>query len=69
MTTSKSSIIDLIATTNTNNIYQAGVIKTRISDHYMVFCIRKFGGAHKKQHVRNEKFDEQIFYDEAASLP
>ena len=44
----------------------------------MVFCILKFRGAHNKQHKKQHKFiscrrmkhfDEQKFYDEAASLP
>ena len=77
-TTSTYSIIHHIATTNINNIHQSGVIKTCISDHYMVFCILKFRGAHNKQHKMQHKFiscrrmkhfDGQKFYDEAASLP
>ena len=52
-TTSTSSIINDIATTNINNIHQSGVIKTCISDHYMVFCVLKFRGAHNKQQKRS----------------
>ena len=53
-------------------------LKTCISDHCMVFCILKFRGAHNKQHKKQQKFiscrrmkhfDEQKFYEEAASLP
>ena len=76
-TTSRSSIIDHIATTTINNIHQSGVSTTCINDHYMVFLILKFRGAHNKQHKKKHKFiscrrmkhfDEQKFYDEAASL-
>ena len=77
VTISTSFIIYHIATTNTNNIYQSGVIKRCISDHYIVFCIRKIQGTLKKQHKKQHKFmsrrrinnfEEQKFYDEAASL-
>ena len=41
-TPNRSSILDHIATTSPSNIFQAGVHKLFMSDHYMVFCVRKF---------------------------
>ena len=42
-----SSIIDHIAMTRARNIVKAGVYEVSLSDHYMVYCIRKFNGAIK----------------------
>ena len=39
-----STLIDHIATTHPNNIVTSGVIKCGISDHYTVYCVRKFMG-------------------------
>ena len=39
-----SILIDHIATTHPNNIVTSGVIKCGISDHYVVYCVRKFMG-------------------------
>ena len=36
------SIIDHIATTSPRNRVTAGVIPISLSDHFMVFCVRKF---------------------------
>ena len=44
-TLTTSSIIDHIATTCARNISESGVHKVSMSDHYMVFCVRKFDGA------------------------
>ena len=41
VTPSSSTIIDHIATTSASNIIQAGVVETSMSDHFMVFCVRK----------------------------
>ena len=48
VTPNRSSILTHIATTSPSNIFEAGVHKLFISDHYMVFCVRKFEGAMKK---------------------
>ena len=48
VTLSSSTIIDHVATTATNNIVQSGVFMTSMSDHFMVFCVRKFRGAQKR---------------------
>ena len=49
VTLSTSTLIDHIATNNNSNISRSGVLKTTFSDHYMVFCVRKFRGAFKKR--------------------
>ena len=38
VTPSSATIIDHIATTSANNITQAGVFETSLSDHFVVFC-------------------------------
>ena len=43
-----SSLIDHIATTCLNNIVYSGVLQVSMSDHYLVYCLRKLNGAHKK---------------------
>ena len=45
-----STLIDHIATTIRSNIVTFGVHETSISDHYMVYCVRKFRGASRRQH-------------------
>ena len=45
-----SSIIDHIATTCARNIIKSGVHEVSMSDHYMVYCIRKHNGAVEKGH-------------------
>ena len=45
-----STLIDHIATTNKSNIVTSGVQETSISDNYLVYCVRKFRGASKRQH-------------------
>ena len=45
-----NTLIDHIATTNKSNIVTFGVHETSISDHYMVYCVRKFRGTSRRQH-------------------
>ena len=45
-----TTLIDHIATTNKSNIVSSGIHKSCFSDHYLVFSVRKFRGACKKQH-------------------
>ena len=49
-TLESSTLIDHIATSNKSNIVTSGVHETSISDHYMVYCVRKFRGTSKRQH-------------------
>ena len=39
-----STLTDHFATTHPNNIVTSSVIKCGISDHYVVYCVRKFTG-------------------------
>ena len=39
-----------MATNNKSNIVISGVHPLGLSDHYLVYCIRKFRGSSKKQH-------------------
>ena len=39
-----STLIDHVAVSDPRNIVDSGILKITMSDHYMVFCIRKFRG-------------------------
>ena len=73
ITLSSSTTIDHIATTAINNIVQSGVFETSMSNHFMVFCVRKFRGAQEKNdkviQARSMKnFNEQAFLADVASI-
>ena len=73
VTLTSSSIIDHIATTSARNIIESGVHKVSMSDHYMVFCVRKFESALKKDHkvitTRSMKnFDKDAFLADVAGI-
>ena len=73
VTLTSSSITDHIATTSARNIIESGVHKVSMSDHYMVFCVRKFEGALKKDHkvvtTRSMKnFDKDAFLADVAGI-
>ena len=68
-----SSIIDHIATTCARNIIKYGVHEVSMSDHYMVYCIRKFNGAVEKGHkvIKTRKMkncNEQAFLSDVAGI-
>lgn len=50
LTLTTSSIIDHVATTCVRNIVGSGVHEVSLSDHYVVYCIRKFNGGVIKDH-------------------
>ena len=50
VTLDSSTLIDHKATTNCNNITESGVLKICLSDHYLVYCVRKLRGGVKHQH-------------------
>ena len=52
ITLETATIIDHVATTCARNITKTGVHKVSLSYHYMVYCIRKFNGAVKKDHKK-----------------
>ena len=73
VTANSSSIIDHIATTSPRNIVTAGVIPISLSDHFMVFSVRKFEGGVIKDHKtiktrRMKNFNEQMFLNDVASI-
>ena len=73
LTLTTSSIIDHIATTCARNIYDSGVHKVSMSDHYTVFCVRKFDGALLKDReiikTRSMKyFDENAFLADVCNI-
>ena len=72
-TLTTSSIIDHIATTSARNIVKSGVYEVSMSDHYMVYCIRKFNGAVEKGHkmIKTRKmknFNEESFLADVSGI-
>ena len=68
-----ATLIDHIATTCPNSVLESGVLKISMSDHYMVYCIRKLNGSFKKDHkaikTRNMKnFSEEAFLQDVANI-
>ena len=47
-----STLIDHIAVSVACNFVESGVFKVSLSDHYMIFCVRKYRGALKGQHTK-----------------
>ena len=73
VTLNTSKIIDHIACTSTQNILKSGVLPISMSDHFMVYCIRKFNGGVEKSHkiIKTRKmknFNEEEFLAEVASM-
>ena len=68
-TLTTTTLIDHIAATNKSNIVSSGIRKSCFSDHYLVFCVRKFRGACKKQHKnistrQMKNFDQNEFVND-----
>ena len=68
-TLTTTTLIDHIATSNASNIVNSGVHKTSLSDHYLIYCVRKFRGASKKQHKlistrQMKNFDQTRFVND-----
>ena len=68
-TLTSATLIDHIATTNKSNIVTSGVHKTSLSDHYLIYCVRKFRGACKKHHKhistrQTKNFDQTKFVND-----
>ena len=56
-----------------NNVLESGLLKISMSDHYMVYCIRKLNSSFKKDHkaikTRNMKnFSEEAFLQDVATI-
>ena len=47
VTLNSATLIDHIAVSNPEGIPESGIIKVALSDHYAVYCIRKFMGSFK----------------------
>ena len=72
-TLNTSTLIDHIAISDHRNIVESGVLSIALSDHYMIYCVRKFRGALKGQHKKittrqMKHFDETKFLDEISSI-
>ena len=48
-TLNTATLIDYVASTHPENIPESGVLREAISDHYAVYCIRKYMGTFKRQ--------------------
>ena len=73
VTVQSSTLIDHIAFSNADNIVESGVLKITLSDHYLVYAVRKFQGGIKRQHkfIRTrqmKKFSEEAFLSELRSI-
>ena len=78
-TEQNSTLIDHIAVSNVRNISKSGVVRTAISDHYLVYLVRKYLSGieqkYKQIYTRQMKiFNEEAFlrdlsaYDWSSSL-
>ena len=68
-----STLIDHIATTYKCNIVVSGVHQTGISDHYLVYSVRKLQGGVKKQHKnistrQMKNFSKSKFFDDLQKI-
>ena len=73
ITLHSSSLIDHIATSEYRNISESGVIKTSLSDHFLIYCIRKFRGGVKRQHKcitsrQLKNFDKTTFLSDLSEV-
>ncbi len=55
VTTTSTTGIDLICVSNSEKVIQHGVIKTGLTDHYMLFLVRK---AHTEKSTKNHLHTE-----------
>ena len=68
-----STLIDHIATTNKSNTVVSGVHQTSISDHCLVYSVRKFRGGVKKQNKnintrQMKNFGKSEFHDDLQKI-
>ena len=66
-----ATIIDHVAISNPSNVVESGVVKTSISDHYLVYVTRKFRGSIKANHKvitsrQMKKFNKDLFISDLA---
>ena len=72
-TLSTSTLIDHVAVSDHRNIVESGVLNIALSDHYMIYCVRKYRWALKGQHKKitthqMKHFDETSFLAEISSI-
>ena len=73
VTLTSKTLIDHIATTNKSNIVVSDVKEISLSDHFLVYCVRKFRGASKKQHKiistrQMKNFSEEDFLKDLSKV-
>ena len=73
VTLDTATVIDHVATTCPRNIMKSGVHEVSLSDHCMVYCIRKFNGAVEKSHktIKTRKmkhFNEEAFLADVSGI-
>ena len=73
VTVETSTLIDHIATTNQSNIADSGVFKTCLSDHYLIYCVRKLHGGVKREHKyitsrQLKNFDKTAFLSDLSEV-
>ena len=61
-----ATLIDHVASIHPQNIPESGVLKVALSDHYAVYCIRKYMGTFKRQQKiittrKMKNFDQNSF--------
>ena len=72
-TTETSTLLDHVVVSNINNIVESGVYRVALSDHYLVYAVRKFRGGLNNQHKviktrQMKNFDEELFLADIASV-
>ena len=73
VTLDSATVIDHVATTCPRNIMKSGVLEVSLSDHYMVYCDRKFNGAVEKgqKTIKTRKmknFNEEAFLADVSGI-
>ena len=63
-----STLIDHIAVSNLRNISKPGVVRTAISDHYLVGTVRKRLGGIERKHKQIYSRQMKNFHEEAKIL-
>ena len=68
-----STMIDHIATSDCNNIVESGVLNISLSDHYLVYCVRKLRGDAKHQHKyetfrQRKNFSKETFLSDFSEV-
>ena len=73
VTNTSATQIDLLFTNDTRNIAQSGVIHVSLSDHSLIYVVRKFSIPKRRQvlkQVRNLKhFSEEDFISDLQNIP